>query len=462
MDRFDLVVIGSGPGGYRAAVLAALHRLKVAIIEKRQLGGCCLNRGCVPKKAWYHSACTIAASSGYAARGIQGALQGDFSAAWRYQHKMVGEVRAGYADYLRRLGVTLIEGEARLGGTQRVFAGNRDIAAGHVIVATGSAPHVPAGLAHCPGRVLSTDDLFDKVPPAGRRVGVVGSGLIGTEFAFILSALGLEVVWLTGHEALSHSRFSVPARRALVAALAQAGVRPRAGSRAVRAHADGPGVLLELADGRQEHVDWVLCGAGRVPHTAGLELAAAGVATSATGFVEVDERLRTSARGVYAVGDVANPAMTSNHALADAAVAVDDIVTPASRSRDNDAVPQVVYSALELARIGIDEETAESRDREVATGFTAFETSPAAHAEGDARGFVRILSDMDTGALLGAEIAGAHAGELVHLLGLEFGSADALKRLASVAYNHPARAEEILNATETLVARWGLAQAVRR
>ncbi|MDH5535234.1 MAG: NAD(P)/FAD-dependent oxidoreductase, partial [Betaproteobacteria bacterium] len=145
---------------------------------------------------------------------------------------------------------------------------------------------------------------------------------------------------------------------------------------------------------------------------------------------------------------------------ADAAVAVGSIIEPGSRRADPQAVPRVVYSALELARIGLNEDEAEARSLEPATGFAAFDSSPAALAEADARGFVRIVADLDTGGLLGAEIVGARAGELIQIAGIEFGSETALARLAGMAYNHPARAEEILNAVETLAARWGLRQKV--
>jgi dihydrolipoamide dehydrogenase len=221
------------------------------------------------------------------------------------------------------------------------------------------------------------------------------------------------------------------------------------------------GVLLALPDGSREHVDWVLLGTGRLPHTASLDLARAGVTVDArAGYIAVNGFQQTSQSQIYAVGDVANPAMTSNHALAEAAVAVANVINPQTRTSNPDAVPEVIYSASELARIGLDEERAEALGYELATGFTAFETNPAALAEDDAAGFARIVADADSGKMLGAEIAGAAAGELIHLLGIEFGSADALARLAALHYNHPSRAEEIVNAIETLAARWGLRQQV--
>jgi dihydrolipoamide dehydrogenase len=457
MSRFDLAVIGSGPGGYRAAVLAALRGLKVAIIENGDWGGCCLNRGCVPKKAWYHSARLIADSRGLAARGVEGALHGNLDQAWRHQRAVVLDVRESYVDYLKRLGVTMLQGAARFTDRSTLsVAGSRQISAAHIIVATGSTPFVPANLPLCRERILTTDDLFNHGVPAGKRVAVIGSGVIGTEFSFILSMLGLEVVWLMQHSPLAHSRFSVPARKVLQEALAAYGISARTANRVAHAGFGVDEVVLTLPDGSRATVDWVLLGAGRLPHTAGLDLAAAGIAVDNDGFIRVDDFQQTAAQGVYAIGDVANRAMTSNHALAEAAVAIGNIIAPQSCRRDSRAVPEVIYSALELARIGLNEDQAESLGMEPAIGFSAFAANPAALGQGDARGFVRIVADTDTGRLLGAEITGSEASELIHMTGLDFGNFEALKHLAGMAYNHPTRAEEILNATETLAAKWGL------
>lgn len=453
-------MIGSGPGGYRAAVLGALRGLKVTIVEKNAWGGCCLNRGCVPKRTWYHSARLIAAQRNFAARGIAGSLAADLTQAWRHQREVVTQVRASYVDYLKRLGVKLIQGAARFIDARTVSVAGENVACRSVIVATGSEPVIPPNVPRSPGRILTTDDLFDAQPPAGGRVAVIGSGVVGTEFAFILSMLGKQVVWLMREPPLSHAGYSAAARKALAAALAEVNIAPRTGSRVVAANVDRQSVQLRLPDGGTEQVDWVLLGAGRAPHTEGLDLAAAGVETTTAGFIRVDAFQRSSAPSIYAVGDVANAAMTSNHALQDAAVAVDNIITPESRRRDDAAVPRVVYSALELARVGLNEDDAEARGLEPAAGFTAFGSNPAALSESEANGFVRVVAEMDSGALLGAEIVGRDAGELMQIIGVEFGARDALGRLAAAAYNHPARAEEILNAVETLAARWGLTEVV--
>jgi dihydrolipoamide dehydrogenase len=461
-DRtFDLVVIGSGPGGYRAAVLGALRGLEVAIVEGREWGGTCLNRGCIPKKAWYATARLVAASGGFAARGIAGRLSADLAQAWRHQRGVVESVRASYVDYLGRLGVSTFTGQARLGaGRQVEVVGGDVLAAGAVVLATGSSPYVPAALPLEPGRVLTSDELFGVPPPPGRRVAVIGSGVIGTEMAFILTMLGREVAWLVQSEPLARLGFTPPARAALREALAEHGVRPRAVGRPRAHRVDANGVALELPDGAVERADWVLVASGRRPNVANLGLDTAGVATGADGFVATDERSMTAADGVYAIGDCANPRMTSNHALADAAVAIANVVTPGAARRDDGAVPEVVYSALELARLGLSEAQAEQAGREPATGFAALESSPAALTEGEPRGFVRLVADLESGELLGAEAVGAHAGEWIHVAGAVLRAPDALARLAHIRYNHPSLAEEVLNATETLAARWGLGAAV--
>ena len=454
---FDLVVIGSGPGGYRAAVLAAQRRWRVAIVERDAWGGACLNRGCVPKKAWYRSAKLAAAAAGFAARGLHGSLSPDIGQAWNFQRAVSASVRASYVDYLERLGVQRLEGAARLLDAHRVAVNDTVLEAKQLIVATGSRPFVPESLRAGGARVLSTDALFEQPLPAGRRVAVLGSGAVGTELAFILTRLGLEVLWLTGARPLAASRFSAPARTRLEQALAAQGITARSASRprAARAHSDG--VLLELPDGREERVDWVLAGTGRVPNTDTLGLEAAGVHCDADGFVAVDARQRSNVPHIYAIGDCANPAMSANHALAEARVAVESMSAPDAPIAAAAWVPEVVYSAIELARAGATEDALEDEDREYAVGFSSFAQNPAALADGAGDGYVRLLVDPADGRLLGCEMAGPEVGELIQLAAPGDSEQALLARLARCQVNHPSLGETFFEAADSLVAQWGLA-----
>ena len=467
-EVFDIAVIGSGPGGYRAAVLGALRGKRVAIVEKQDWGGCCLNRGCVPKKDWYHSARLIAASRTFAGRGISGSLAVDLTRAWEHQETVVRMVQDSYLDYMKRLGISMYSGNARFASLHAldVLAGTgcERLQAAHVIIATGSKPTAPAGLVPLDRRILTSDMLFDDPPPPGRRVAVIGGGLIGAEFAFILSMLGLQVRWITRRLPLSRTRFSPQALTALREALRDHGIEPLEGTSVTSSEVRDGDLVLGLAGGQELAVDWALLGTGRVPFTDGLALDAVGIERDDRGFVRVNEWLQTSLPHVYAVGDCVSEHMTANQALADAAVAVQNIVSggspQAQRRRDVLWVPEVVYSAVELARIGLNEDLAEDAGLEPAVGFAAFEKSPCALGQDDTRGFVRLIGELDSAALLGAEVVGSEAGELIHMLALAPDHASALALLAHAWVNHPARAEEFVNAAETLASKWGLADQI--
>lgn len=459
-DKFDIAVIGSGPGGYRAAVLGALRGQKVAIIEKADWGGCCLNRGCVPKKDWYHTAKLVAASRHYAQRGISGTLAADLDIAWDHQEKVVQTVQDSYVDYMKRLGIAAYAGTGRfvdahtlaIAGTQ----GETTIEAAHAIIATGSRPDIPPGFTPTPGKVITTDMLFDARPPKGRRVAIIGGGVIGAEFAFILRQFDKDIAWFSHRAPLARTLFSPQALSTLKNAFAQAGVVPRQGVRVQSAEVADEAVRLTLGDGDTLEVDWVLIGTGRAPYTEGLNADAAGVALDARGFVRTDAALQTTVPHIYAIGDCVSEWMTANQALCGAAVAVDNIVG-GRRKHDPLWVPEVVYSAVELARVGMNEDLTEDAEREPAVGFAAFETSPRAMGQDDTAGFVRILGDLDDASLLGGEVVGSEAGELIHILSLAPDRETALRWLAQGSFNHPARAEEFQNATETLATKWHLA-----
>ncbi|WP_006788800.1 dihydrolipoyl dehydrogenase family protein [Thiorhodospira sibirica] len=458
---FDLLVIGSGPGGYRAAVLGALRGLTVALVEGGEWGGCCLNRGCVPKKTWYHTARLMRAQRHFAERGVQGQLRADFNAAWEHQQGVVERIRNSYVQYLQQLKITAFHGHAEFFDPHRVRvqrgSTHEEIRAAHFIIATGSTPTMPAPFKLVPGKIINTDGLFNNPPPSGRRIALIGAGVVAVELAFILTQLGLEVLWLSRSIPLKKQPFSDSARALLNQALAEQGVGARQNAVIAQVHWDDGGVRLHLEDGTVESVDWVCLATGRQPYTRGLGLERTAIERDAQGFIQRNAYLQTAHPHIYAIGDVASPWMSANHALADARVALHNLLHPQQRqAADVRRIPLVVYSALEMACIGLNETQAEDLDYEPAVGFTAFSASPCALGQSAPEGFVRLLADLDTGRLLGGEIVGEQAGELIHLLSLAPDPNTALAYLAQGRYNHPARAEELLNATETLAHQWGL------
>lgn len=459
-ETFDLAIIGSGPGGYRAAVLGALRGLSVVIIEKGEWGGCCLNRGCVPKKDWYHTARLVGARHHFRGRGISGSLSADMAPAWDHQKGVVTRVRDSYLEYMKHLKIQARHGRARFRDPETLEiaseAGTETLRARHTIIATGASATIPEPFTAEPGRVLTTDMLFDNPPPAGERVAIIGSGVVATEFAYIFKLLGKQVTWLTRSKPLSGQKFSPQALGTLTEQLGEHGVEP------VRVHGYAEvetctdGVHITDSDGNTFDCDWVLLGTGRTPHTEGLNLEGIGVQTDRRGFVRRRPTLQTDVDHIYAIGDVATAWMTANHALADATIAVENIQNGNTREQDERFVPITIYSAVEMARLGMDEDDAEDEELEPAVGFAAFETSPRALGQDEPEGFVRLIGDMDSGALLGGEVIGSDAGELIHILSLAPDRETALAWIARGQWNHPARAEEFLNATETLASKWNL------
>jgi len=405
----------------------------------------------------------LAAAQHFPERGITGTLNIDLAKAWAHQKQVVRTVQASYLDYLKRLKVRAIHGTARFADARRLVVdtsvGAQDISATHIVIATGTCPSLPAGVTLTPDKVITTDQLFDVPPPAGQRVAILGAGAVATEFAFILRTFGKDVLWLTRRPALAASRYSLQALAILRQALEAAGVAPRTGSDVLGVHADAQGVRLVLKDG-EERVDWVLAATGRQPLGDTLGMAAAGIATTSQGFIATNDFLQTTLPHVYAIGDGVGPVLTANQALADASVAVANIIDGPRQRRDLNRVPEVVYSAVELARVGLNEAEAEAQDLEPAVGFAAFETSPSALDQGDARGFVRLIGDLESGALLGGEVVGGDADELIQLLSVAPDPKTALRWLARARYNHPSRSEEFLNATETLAMKWGLGAVI--
>ncbi len=463
--QFDITIIGSGPGGYRAAVLATLRGKKVAIVESATWGGTCLNRGCVPKKDWHETAKWIEQSRHFAQRGVVGAeLTGDMSQAWEHQHAVVKTVRSSYVDYLKRLGVQLFEGTGCFRDPQHILvrgaAGETEIHTAFTIIATGSTPSLPSGIQTIPGKVLTSDMLYDDSAPRGKRVIIIGGGVIGTEFAYIFNQLGKEVQWLVNSPSLAHTQYSPQAKDTLKAALKTLDIKAQEHFRITRVQTDASGVEVFDDEGRSVQGDWILLATGRHAFTEGLGLEHTAVALDAQGFVQTNTYLETAEPGIFALGDVVGPIMNANQALTDAQIIVHNLLSEEKLERNPAWVPELVYSAVELARIGLDEDTAEDEGFEPAVGFAAFETSPRALGQDDTAGFVRLLADMDSGELLGGEIVGRDAGELIHLLANSGNREEALRRIAEIRVNHPSRAEEIVNATETLAARWGLEEQI--
>jgi dihydrolipoamide dehydrogenase len=460
---FDCIVIGSGPGGYKAALTAAHLGAKVALVERDRPGGNCLNSGCIPKKTLVYLASLLEDVAKLQGRGIVGSVHGDFAAAIAHKDAVVADIAANFAVWLERLGVHVLRATASLRGDGRVALAPvgdasaeplpRELAAPRIVVATGSAPR---RLDACPvdgERILDSTRFMRDLRECPESVLFVGGGTAGVELAYLMRQFGARVA-IAERAGRLLERNSIPERAsgALERKLARLGIEVRKQTTVAACRPEADGVAVTFDDGRCERFAKVVVAVGRQPCTAGLGLEEAGVRVGPDGFIAVSEYLETSAPGVYAVGDVKPGPMTANAALHDAKIAAANALNGNALRPNYHTVPIVVTSALEIAAVGLTEDMAEAAGFEAEVARSSFGGSGKARAHHDTEGFIEVVHDAETGQLLGGCIVGPEAGEQIHVLLAACRSARGLWFLKDMSYSHPSWCEELETAVDPCTA----------
>jgi dihydrolipoamide dehydrogenase len=417
-NEYDLIVIGAGPGGYVAAIRAAQLGMKVACVEDAKLGGVCNNIGCIPTKALLESAHYARKVGGLKDYGIQVAdVRLDLAVAGKRARKVAEQGSKGVGFLFKKNGVESVAGWARLAGKGQVAVkgkdGERKLTAKHIVLATGSRPRSLPMLEIDGDRVWSSDQaVFPEKLPAS--LGIVGAGAIGMEFADVYNAFGAEVTVI---EALDRV---LPLEDADASAVVDKSFRKRgitvhAGARLERADVGAEGVKLVVTtkDGKDATLDVerVLVAVGRAPIVDDIGLEAAGVKVE-RGFIRVDERLRTSAEGVYAIGDCARPPLLA-HKASHEGIAVVEMIAGEGHPVDYGNIPNVTYCHPEVASVGLTEAAAREQGHDVQVGSFPFSANGRARTAGETEGFVKIVRDRRYSELLGAHVVGPHASELI-------------------------------------------------
>ena len=361
MDSFDLLVLGGGSGGLAAAQRAAEHGARVALFEPHRLGGTCVNVGCVPKKVMWNAAELAAALEHAPHYGFDVTVGGhDWAKLKEGRDAYVARLNGIYQRNLDKKGVTTIRAAARLTGKNEVIDSEGRAHSGkHIVIATGRQPGVPTLLG---AELGGTSDDFFEWPERPRRVAIVGSGYIAVELAGVLRALGSEVTLvLRGARVLR--RFDALLAEKLVDAMRASRIEVLTGFMPTAATRGAGGITLEAADGRRvADCDRLLWAIGRVPHTADIGLAAAGVATDDSGYISVDKFQNTSVRGIYALGDVTGQAELTPVAIAAGRRLADRLFGgQPDRHLRYDLIPTVVFSHPPIGTVGLSEQAARER-----------------------------------------------------------------------------------------------------
>ena len=451
-DRYDVVVIGAGPGGYVAAIRAAQLGLRTACVESRTtLGGTCLNIGCIPSKALLQSSEKFAeVGRALAEHGVKvGEVSLDLAAMMGRKDKVVTTLTRGVEFLFRKNKIDWIKGRGRITAPGRVAVATdgptQEIEATSIIIATGSESTSLPGIEVDEERIVSSTGALalDRVPD---RLVVIGGGYIGLELGSVWQRLGARV---TVVEVLDHivPNMDRELGSALQRVLARSGIEFKLSTKLAGIGERQDGLVLELeGTGRQTlAADVVLVSVGRRPYTDGLGLEEVGVARDQGGRIIVDDGFATNVSGIYAIGDVIPGPMLAHKAEEEGIALVERLAGQKSHV-DYDAVPAVIYTWPEVASVGNTEEELKAAGVSYRTGKFPFTANPRARSNGYTEGFVKILAEAETDRVLGVHIIGPDAGTLIAeaALAKEFGAS--AEDIARTCHAHPTLSEALKEA----------------
>ena len=448
MQKFDAVVVGGGPGGYECAIRLSQNGLKTALVEEAELGGTCLNRGCIPTKTLLHSADVYHDAKNGAAMGIQaGELTFDYAKIIERKNAVAKQLSNGVAFLEKNHGVTVFASHATLADRNTVeLADGETLQCDHLIVATGSSPaRIPIPGVDLPGVVDSTGLLNQTRCP--KHIIIVGGGVIGVEFATFFYRLGVPVTIV---EMLD--RVLGPLDKDVTdfveAELKRCGVELVLG---VRVESIEPGLKVHYAsvkDGAKGTAegDVVLMAGGRIPNTRGIGLEKLGVRMDRKGFVDVDGLCRTNVPGVYAIGDINGKMQLAHVASAQGLLVADHIAGKPCKQLNYNRIPSCVYCNPETAMVGLTEEQARATGREVGTGTFNLSGNGKALTMGENKGFAKFIYDKATDEILGFHVIGPRATDLAAEVAAVMECEGTIAEIARTVHPHPTVSEVVMEA----------------
>lgn len=439
---YDLLIIGCGVGGHGAALHAVAGGLKTAVVEARDMGGTCINRGCIPSKALLAAAGRLRMLRHSDHLGITvGEIHFDRQKIADHAHTVVDKIRTDLTKSLQKLGVTILRGRARLKSTQDISLeceGNMQVvSARDIVIATGSSPFVPPGITTDGVSVYTSDEgvRLDRLP---EHICIIGSGYIGLEFSDVYTALGVRVTMIEALDQLMPGFDPDISRLAARLLVKSRDIDAKVGVLAKKISPGTP-ATIELANGETIYADAVLVACGRTPDTRELGLAEVGIETR-RGFIPVDERMATGIEHLWAIGDATGKMMLAHAASAQGIVAVDNILGKQT-FMDYRSIPAAVFTHPEIGTVGLTEPQAKAEGYSVGVVRTYFGGNSKAIAQGDTEGMAKLVYDKASAELLGCHIIGPEASLLVAEAAQAIANRDKIDRLARLVHTHPTLSE---------------------
>jgi len=431
MTNYDLAIIGSGPGGYVAAIRAAQLGLKTCILEKEKIGGVCLNWGCIPTKALSASASALYNIERSSEFGIN--VKGfdlDFLKVYERKELIVKKLASGIEMLLKARKIEIIREKAEIKDPAHINAGNIEIEAKNILIAAGSIPFELPSMPFDGINILSSTDLLAlKVVP--KSLIIVGGGVIGCEFASIFTTFGSEITIV---EMMSQL---LPNEDEEISRKIEQGFKKR-----------GIKVLTNTKIERIEKGDKALICVGRSPNSKGLGIEGVGI-DSNKGWIKVDENFRTNIKNIYAAGDIKGGMLLAHVASREGIVAVEHMAGN-TQPIDYNVIPNCIFTHPEIASVGLTEKIAKAKGIDIKVRKFLFSGIGKSHVLGETDGFVKLVVDGKTDKIAGSQIIGPHATELIAEISpcIQFGITS--EKLASVIHAHPTLSEIICEASEAI------------
>jgi len=461
--RFDVAVLGAGPGGYVAAIRAAQLGLKVALIEREQLGGVCLNWGCIPTKSLLRNAEVVELIKDGEEYGISyDNLRVDYAKAYKRSREVSTRLVRGIEFLMKKNDVRVFTGEGTLTGPHSILVEHRSeerqIDADYLVVATGAQPLVLPFLPPDGTRVFTYRQLLE-VQRAPRSMVVIGSGAIGMEFAYIFHAYGADVTILEALPRimpLEDEEVSAEITRSFN----RRGIKTVANAKVVDAKVSSEGVevFFESGQGRQSvKAEWALVAVSVTPNTARIGLDKVGVKLNAAGYVEVDDHMATNVPSIYAIGDITGKLRLAHVAQAQGVVAAESIAARMGKYHGHiprlnyDAMPRCTYTFPQVASMGLSEAQAKERGYEVKVSKFPLRANGKSLALNNTEGFIKIVADAKYGEILGVHCIGPDVTELLPEFVLAKNAELTPEEIARTVHAHPTLSESLMEAAEGVV-----------
>ena len=444
---FDFFVIGGGSGGVRAARMAAQRGARVALAECAELGGTCVNVGCIPKKLYSYAAGYAESFEEAAGFGWQvGEPHFDWNRLRANRAHEITRLNGVYLSLLEGAGVELIQGWAQLADANTVQIDEKKYTARHILVATGGMPFVPqfAGREH----MVVSDAMFD-LDPFPKRLLVVGGGYIACEFASIFNGLGAKVTQVQRNAHLLNE-FDEDVRQFLGKEMARSGVDVRLNAEISMITRQKSGLCALLSRGQRVEADVVLCATGRVPNTEGMGLEAAGVKLDERGGVVVDAQYRSSVPSIFAVGDVSTRQQLTPVALAEAMAVVDTLFGQGKRKLDYEYTPTAVFTHPNIGTCGYTEAAARMKFGKVTIFSSEFRALRHTLSGSQERTFMKLIVEKKTDRVVGIHMVGPDAGEIVQGFAVAMRAGATKAMFDSTIGIHPTVAEEFVTMREPM------------